>query len=388
MTAPFATSPGPGDERAHGGDVNGRAIPLRELVLAAALALLAQLLVSLPSLLGEADVLVRHFDGPNYLVVAKTLYRPTAESPLPGYIFSPRYFAVHLPLYPLAVRVMAPVAGYPVGLLLATALFGAASAAVFARYLGVAAPEVPALFGTLLFLCVPARHLLYRSIGATEAPMALCVVLAIFAYRTDRIALAFAAASLASITRINGVLVIGVLAVALLARHRLKSAIAGSVLACVPLAMTFAWQGRVLGSPFAFLETHAGKKSFVPFGWLLEKAGEGQWVDAELLLAVFLFYGIAALRLWEAGDRVEAGLVAAHLGLCAVLRETDLPRYFLTVAPFAVVVAFRDVWKRSPLALAFLAVAAPVALAYAWRSMPNNVCHPEAYAALLRFLKP
>jgi len=383
----LAASPDPGGGQVRGGGVTTRSISARALVLAAVLALLAQLLVSLPSLLGEADVLVRHFDGPHYLVVAKSLYRPTAESPLPGYIFSARYFAVHLPLYPLAVRAMAPVAGYPAALLLATALFGAASAVVFARYLEVAAPEVPVLFGTLLFLCVPARHLLYRSIGATEAPMAFCVVLAVLAYRTDRIGLAFAAASLASVTRINGVLVIGVLAAALLARRRVRSALAGSALAFVPLAVTFAWQGRVLGSPLAFFETHAGKRSIAPFGWLLEKAGEGQWVDAELLLAVFLFYGIAALRLWETGDRIEAGLVAAHMGLFALLRETDLPRYFLTVAPFAVVVAFRDVWKRPPLALAFLAVAFPVALAYAWRSMPNNVCHPEAYAALLRFLR-
>jgi len=367
--------------------MSGRTISARALVLAAALALLAQILVSLPSLLGEADVLVRHFDGPNYLVVAKTLYRPTEKSPMPGYIFSPHYFAAHLPLYPLTVRAIAPVAGYPVGLLLATALFGVASAVVFARYLGVAAPEVPVLFGTLLFLCVPARHLLYRSIGATEAPMAFCVVLAALAYRTDRIGLAFAAASLASVTRINGVLVIGVLAAALLARRRVRSAIVGSALACVPLVATFAWQGRVLGSSFAFFETHAGKKNFAPFGWLLEKAGEGQWVEAELLLAVFLFYGVAALRLWETGDRLEAGLVAAHLGLFALLRETDLPRYFLSVAPFAVVIAFRDVWKRPSLALAFLAVASPVALAYAWRSMPNNICHPETYAVLLRFLK-
>ena len=82
---------------------------------------------------------------------------------------------------------------------------------------------------------------------------------------------------------------------------------------------------------------------------------------------------------WSLGDRVEITVFNDHVRDENALVER--------LAPFAVVVAFRDLWKRPPLALAFLAVACPLALAYAWRSMPNNLCHPEAYAALLHFLK-
>ncbi len=359
----------------------------RSLAAAAALAVLAQLLVSLPSLLGDASVLVRHFDGPNYAVVAKTLYRPTETNPMPGYVTTPRYFAVHLPLYPLAVRAAAALAGYPAGLLLATAAFGAVSAAAWAAYLRVAAPAVPTLAGVLLFLCVPPRHLLYRSIGATEAPMALLVVLAALAWRRGRPGWAFAAASLASVTRINGLLVIAVLAVALLAERRIRTALAGAALAVLPLLATFAWQGRVLGDPGAFFATHGGKRGLAPFGYVLDLAREGRWVDAELLLAVFLFLGVAAARLWVLGDRFESGLVLAHLALFSVLRETDLPRYSLTVAPFAVVLAFRDVWANRRVAAAFLAVAVPVSLAYAWATMPTNLCEPSTWRVLSAFLK-
>jgi hypothetical protein len=358
----------------------------RTLVLAGALALFAQLAASFPFLIGDPAVLARHFDGPNYMVVAKTLYRPTAVNPLPGYVSTPRYFAVHLPFYPLAVRAAAALAGYPAGLLLATALFGAASAAAWAAYQRAAAPAVAPLAGLLLFLCVPPRHLLYRSIGATEAPMALLVVLAALAYRRGRFGWAFAAAGLASVTRINGVLVIGVLAIALLARRRARTAILGSALASLPLLATFAWQGRVLGDPAAFFATHGGKRGFAPFGYVLDLAREGRWVDAELLLAVFLFYGVAAARLWTLGDRFESGLVVAHLGLFCVLRETDLPRYALTVAPFAVVLAFRDAWANRRVATAFLAAALPLAFAYTWATMPNNLCEPSTWRALLAFL--
>ena len=39
------------------------------------------------------------------------------------------------------------------------------------------------------------------------------------------------------------------------------------------------------------------------------------------------------------------GILGLLFALFSVLRETDLPRYSLTVAPFAVVLAFRDVWS-------------------------------------------
>jgi hypothetical protein len=216
--------------------------------------------------------------------------------------------------------------------------------------------------------------------------MALLVVLAALAWRRGRPGWAFAAASLASITRINGLLVIAVIAAALLVQRRVRAALGGTALAVLPLLATFAWQGRVLGDPAAFFVTHGGKRSLAPFGYVLDLAREGRWVDAELLLAVFLFLGIAAARLWVSGDRFESALVIAHLALFSVLRETDLPRYSLTVAPFAVVLAFRDVWSNRRVAAAFLAVAVPVALAYAWATLPTNVCEPSTYRALLAFL--
>ena len=91
----------------------------------------------------------------------------------------------------------------------------------------------------------------------------------------------------------------------------------------------------------------------------------------------------AALR---EGDRLEAGLIAAHVALFSLLRERDLARYYLTVAPFAVVVAWRDVWSRPRLAAAVLAVLAPLSVFYAWKTIPMNLCSEPAYRALLSFL--
>jgi hypothetical protein len=110
----------------------------RAPVLAALLAVIALLLAWAP-FLSRMDLVVRHFDGPNYLVVAKTFYVPP-RTPLPAYALMPWYFAVHLPLYPLVLRICSLFGGWKAGLFLATGLLAVASARAFALYAKEAAP--------------------------------------------------------------------------------------------------------------------------------------------------------------------------------------------------------------------------------------------------------
>lgn len=360
--------------------------PARRLALAALLGLAAQLLVWLP-FAGRMDVVVRHFDGPNYLVVAKTLYRPTEVNPLPGYIATPRYFAVHLPAYPLAVRAVAPVTGWRWALLAATAIFGMASAVAFVLWISDAAPDVPWLPLLLAFLVLPPRSFLYRGLGATEAPMALFVLLALWARGRDRTGLAVAAAALASICRINGVLLVGLLAMELLLRRRPLRALAAGVGGLAPLGLVFAWQAAVLGKGVAFLEAHGSKPFPLPFQNVPDLLGAGDWAGAELVVGTLLFHALAAALLWRRGRRFECALVAAHVALLSIVRETDLPRYFVTVAPLAFVLAFEDLFRDRRTALVIVGFALAIALPLAWGSVPMNLCDERVYRHLLQFLE-
>ena len=358
----------------------------RHLVLAALLGLAAQLLVWLP-FAGRPDVLVRHFDGPNYLVVAKTLYRPTAVNPMPGYIGNPSYFAVHLPAYPLAVRALVPLAGWPNALLLATALFGMASAVAFVLWISDAAPDVPWLPLLLVFLLLPPRSFLYRALGATEAPMAFFVLIALWARGREKTGLAVGAAALASICRINGVLLVGLLALELLFRRRPRAAIAAGAAGLAPLVLVFTWQSAVLGQANAFLDTHRSKPSFVPFQALQDFFARDEWVAGDLVVWALVFHVLATALLLRRGYRFEAALVAAHVVLLSFVRETDLSRYFLTVAPLAFVLAWEDVLRDRRIAAAVIAFALAIGLPYAWGSVPMNLCDPGVYQHLLDFLR-
>ncbi len=337
------------------------------------------------------ELLVRHFDAPNYLVVAKTLYVPTEANPLPGYVLAPKYFAAHTPLFPLVVRAGALVFGYPGGLALATAVLALASAAAFAAWARAAVPEVPAAIAALAFLLLPARMYLYRALGASEALMALCVLAAALAWRRGRLDWAFVAAAAASVTRTNGILVVAVLALLLLAEGRVRAALLGGALASVPLLLLFAWHRWLFGDFLSLLHVHAdsaggpGRLAF-PFAFVGEMAAKNDWETAEMLLALHLFYVLGGAWLWRMGHRFEAALVLAHVALLSLLRERDLARYYLTVAPFVVVLVFREVWSRPRLAAAVLAVLGPLSVFYAWKTIPMNLASPEATAALLKLL--
>jgi hypothetical protein len=368
----------------------GSCVSRRLPLLAALLALLA-LFFAWGPFLSRMDVVVRHFDGPNYLVVAKTLYVPTVRNPLPGYALTPSYFTAHLPLYPLALRACSIFGGFKPGLFVATGLLAAASAAAFAVYAKDAAPEVPALVAVLAFLLLPARMFLYRALGASEALMSLLVVLAVLAWRRGRADWALFLAALSTVTRTNGILVVAVLCLALLFSGRVKTALLGGALAAVPLLLLFSWHRFLFGDFLALLHVHADSaggagRLCLPFAFIGEMAAKNDWETAEMLLGLHLFYVLCAARLFAKGDRLEAGLIAAHVALFSLLRERDLARYYLTVAPFAVVLAWRDVWSRPRIAAAVLGVLAPLTIYYAWKTVPMNLCSEPAYRALVSFL--
>ena len=354
-------------------------------MLAALAGLGVTLVVWLP-FVSRPDLFLRHFDGPVYMVVAKTFYRPTAVNPLPGYVLQPAYFAVVPPLFPALVRLLSIPSGIPVGLFLASLFCVAASSAALAAYARKVLPEVAVGISVAVFCLLPARHVLYRALGSAEGAMALFVLLAALAWHEERIPAAYAFASLATLTRVNGVLVVGVLSLLLLARRRPGAAILGGLLAMFPLGLVFAWHGRVLATPWAFLGVHGSKKLLVPFAEVGEQLQAGQWEAAELLLATFLFMALAAARLWVMKLPFESLLVLAHIGLFSLMRESDLPRWSLTVAPFVFLVAWRDLWKETKVAAVSLAGLGALSVAYAWQSSGQNLLAEPVFRHLLAFL--
>ena len=221
--------------------------------------------------------------------------------------------------------------------------------------------------------------------------MAVCVLAAAWAWRRGRLDWAFFAAALATITRTNGVLVVAALCLLLLAEKRPFAGVFGGALAAIPLLALFSWYAFLYGDFFSLLHVHAdsargpGRLTF-PFAFVGEMAAKNDWETEALLLRRSSDLVLAAAWLFNRGARFEALLVALLVVLLASLRVRDLARYYLTVAPFAVVLVFREVWARPRLAAGVLAVLGPLSVFYTWKTIPLNLASPEAAAALRRLL--
>ncbi len=121
----------------------------------------------------------RVWDGPNYLTIARTLYDVRPDNPILAYVHETRYFLRHFPVYPLLIRLLSFV-GYQQAMLLASVLCASVAAVLFYR-LARDVWELPQPgWLTLVFLLLPPRWLLYRSVGSTEAPFVALALASIF----------------------------------------------------------------------------------------------------------------------------------------------------------------------------------------------------------------
>jgi hypothetical protein len=349
------------------------------LLLAAAVA--GSFLVYTP-FLADMTTVYRFWDGPNYLTIARTLYDVRPDNPLLAYVYEPRYFLVHLPVYPLLVRMLS-IVGYQQALLLVSVLATCVATVLFYRLCRDVWKVSSPAFLTLVFLFLPPRWLLYRSTGSTEAVYMAFTLAAIFFFERSRVGKASAAAALSTLTRISGLMIAPAFAVVLLRRRKLKEL---AWLALIPagLAAYFFFCAARTGNFLEYFAQHGEKMAaFRPFGFLPELFGKGLYHQAEFHILLALVYAVGTSRLRP--FPTIFWYCVFELGLHVFISTEDWSRYFLAMAPFALVVGFRDVidtkafrWIFPPYVLA--------ALFYAWGVIPLNGCRPDIYLRLLTHL--
>ncbi|OGD86619.1 hypothetical protein A2Z23_01085 [Candidatus Curtissbacteria bacterium RBG_16_39_7] len=122
----------------------------------------------------------QNFDGLNYIAVAKTWYCPTLlEQNFSSLALSPIYFASHFPFYPLFIWLFSSIFGFLNSMLFVTLLFTILATWMF--YLLVRDFKLTSspLWLSLVFLALPARWVVARSVGAPE-PIFIFLILATF----------------------------------------------------------------------------------------------------------------------------------------------------------------------------------------------------------------
>src|SRR3989344_3640812 len=164
--------------------------------------------------------IVANFDGPYYIVVAKTLYDPqTIEKDFPSPP-DPIYYSAHYPLFPLLIRATAtilPFLKYPYSMIIITILTSALSSFMFYLILKKIGLDKNALWLTLIFQILPARWLITRSVGSPEPLFIFTVLSSVYFFLGRRWWLAAIFGSLAQLTKPPGILLFASFVVAILA---------------------------------------------------------------------------------------------------------------------------------------------------------------------------
>lgn len=334
----------------------------------------------------DPAVLARYWDGPNYMYTARTFYRIPPDHPFAAIGLSPKAFATRLPAYPALVRAGTWLTGgrYPRALLLATLLSAVASAVLFHRLLAATGWVASPGYTALLFCVLPPRWLLYHAVGANE-PLFYCTVFGAFlALARGRPGWVVACTALACLTRITGVFLVPVFAVAYLLRGEPRRAALLPLALLAPLAL-FAWFAVVFGDFFAYFSVNSGERGLLaaPFAIVRWHAQRGDPLAAEFLIGLFVVHALGVVRLWP---KREVFLYAAVLFTfhCFVYHD-DISRYLLSIAPFTLLVAFDSTLTR-PGARALLPLAALGSWVYARGMLQRNLMAEDLYRALLRAL--
>ena len=342
------------------------------------------------------EVVVANYDGPLYLVAAKSFYNPeiikSFEFSLPV-----EYYAAHFPLFPLLVKLGAVLLGFPYAMLSITVLSSFLAIYFFNKFIKDYVNEKNALWLTAIFSIFPARFLVVRSVGSPEPLFVAAIVASIYYFRKEKYLWAGIWGAVATLVKSPGILLfLAYLGVILSPKIRkiatesfpkwfvsleLKKYL---TLLLIPAAfvLVFVFYWITLGDFFAYF--HSGDNIhlfFPPFSIFNYSA---PWVGTfwlEEVIFVYLFGAVTLVRLINFRERTLAWFVGIFFTSLIFVSHRDLIRYGLPIVPFAIL-AFSETLIKKEYKIAMAVLAIPIYL-FSLAYISQNVMQVSDWAPFL-----
>jgi hypothetical protein len=131
------------------------------------------------------ETIASNYDGPLYIVVAKTLYDPIQAKEFPFDIPS-EYYAAHFPLYPLLIKLFAVVLGFPYAMLSVTLLSSVLALYYFQKFIADFIDSKHVFWITFVFALFPARWLIVRTVGSPEPLFIAAIIASAYYFRKEK----------------------------------------------------------------------------------------------------------------------------------------------------------------------------------------------------------
>jgi 4-amino-4-deoxy-L-arabinose transferase-like glycosyltransferase len=328
------------------------------------------------------EYIYRNYDGPLYIVPAKTFYYKEAidkigfELPLPS-----KYFAAHLPLYPFLIRVFGDIFRifgfslvYFKAMIFVNLIATIALTAFFYFLITQFKLSKNPLFLSLVFLFIP-KFLVVRSIGAPESLFMFLILLSIYFFEKERYFLAGLFGGLATMTKTPGILLFFSYALVFLEKiiktKKINWRWIGVFLIPLGLLAVFVIYAFQYKDFFAYFHSGDNIHLFYPFSVFNYKAN---WVGTawlEEIIFYFFLYGLTVYSLKDSKYRSFFYFSLIFYVAILFVQHKDIPRYSVPLWPMALI-SFEKFFTSKKFLIVFLFLL-PAIYLFAWNFIVYNI---------------
>lgn len=327
----------------------------------------------------------RNFDGPLYIVPAKTFYNPKAisnlgiELPLPEI-----YFAAHFPTYPSLIRLFASFFGHLKAMIFVN-LFSTVFLTGFFYFMiqRLKISKKPLLL-SVIFLFIP-KFLVVRSIGAPESLFILFILLSLFFFEQKNFFWSGFFGGLATMTKSPGILLFFAYIFSILEIYLKTKKInwqwLGVLLIPLGLLIVFSLYWFQYQDFFAYFHSSDRLFLFFPFSVFNFQA---KWVGTawlEDIVLYFFLYGITVIYLLKHRYRCFFYFSLIFFLSLITVKHRDIPRYSLPLWPMTLI-TFEKFFTEKRFLIVFIFLL-PAVYFFAWNFIVYNIMPVSNWAPYL-----
>jgi len=332
---------------------------------------------------GMATV-VANYDGPLYIIVAKSFYNPeiiknTFSVPIPT-----EYFAAHFPLFPILIKAFSFIFGYPYSMLVVTLISSVVATYFFYKLVSDTTSEANAIWLTFVFSVFPARWLIVRSVGSPEPLFVASIIASIYNFRKEKYLKAGLWGATAQATKSPGILLFVAYFLYIFLKEFQKFATShlgtwfGKInprslsIFLIPASLlgVFVLYRETLNNFFAYFNSGDNIHLFFPpFQVFNYKA---PWVNTHWLEEIIFLYIISIIGVVKLAkkEKVMAFFAGTFLFSIFFVSHRDIMRYASPIFPF-LILAFADTLSKKEFKIALFLVIIPIYL-FALAFISNN----------------
>ncbi len=338
---------------------------------------------------------VANYDGPLYIVVAKSLYNADIIKSFP-FNLPVEYYAAHFPLYPILIRIFSGFLGFPYAMLGITILSSAFAFYAFHRFIAQYVSNNQAFWLTFVFSLLPARFLIVRSVGSPEPLFVGAIIASVYYFQKKNYLIAGLFGAIAQLTKSPGILLFLAYFIVLIVpamrkllltsfakfKNSLNFSALGIFLIPLSLLGVFYIYSLTYHNFFAYFQSGDNIHLFFPPFQIFNYSQP--WVQThwlEEIIFVYLFAGLGVIELWKQKDKLPALFTLIFFTSIIFVSHRDLIRYALPVIPF-LYAAFGKYMVKREFKILFVFLILPIYL-FSLAFISKNVMPVTDWASLL-----